>query len=269
MLDTVPAVLPHHRAAARMWGSGGEAYDAVSFRISDALAHAAQRLNPKGGERILDIATGTGWSARNIARMGADVTAVDIAEELLSAAKALSVNDAPIDYRLADAEQLPFADGAFDGVISTFGVIFAASQRQAAAEIARVCKPCGRIALTAWTPGTAVADFFGLIAEHSDAPPPADSPIAWGDPDTVRALLGADFELAFEPGISHAYHEDPDDIWDWYVRGFGPLKQVVADLDEDKRRALKADVDAYHRHYATGCGLRIPRDYVLILGRRR
>ncbi|WP_421724549.1 class I SAM-dependent methyltransferase [Bauldia sp.] len=263
------AILDHHKPAARMWGIGGAAYDNVSFRISDALAHAAQRLAPRPGDRVLDVATGTGWTARNLARVGAEVTAIDIAPELLAAAEALSKDlDRPIDYRLADAERLPFADGAFDGVISTFGVMFAVNHERAATEIARVCRPGGRLSLACWAPAGAVAEFFGVIGKHSGAPPPEPSPLAWGDRDIVAGLLGRDFDLTFEMGISNAYHADPDEIWDWYVEGFGPLKQLAASLDEPARTALKADVDAYHRHYATDLGLHIKREYLVIVGKR-
>src|SRR5262247_2017216 len=122
-------IVPHHEAAARMWGQGGRHYDDVSFAISDALAHAAQRLNAGEGQRILDVATGTGWSARNVARMGAAVTGVDISEELLAAACLLSGHIRPaIAFREGDAERLPFEERAFDGIISTFGVMFARDQ---------------------------------------------------------------------------------------------------------------------------------------------
>src|SRR5215813_2683610 len=124
-----------HGPAAAMWGRGGKDYDEVSFAISDALAHAAQRLNACAGERILDVATGTGWSARNVARRGARVTGVDISPELLAAAADLSGHiRPPIEFRVADAERLPFDVGAFDGVVSTFGVMFAIDQAAAAAE---------------------------------------------------------------------------------------------------------------------------------------
>ena len=84
------AVRPYHQAVATMWGRGGRHYDDVSFAISDALAHAAQRLNASAGELILDVATGSGCSARNVARTGAAVTGVDISEELLAKARELS-----------------------------------------------------------------------------------------------------------------------------------------------------------------------------------
>ena len=136
-----------------MWGRGGRAYDEVSFAISDVLAHAAQRLNARAGERILDVATGTGWSARNAARGGAKVTGVDISPELIAAAADLSAHvRPPIEFRLADAEQLPFNDGVFDGVISTFGVMFAVNQAAAAAQLGRVCRSGGRLTLATWAP---------------------------------------------------------------------------------------------------------------------
>src|SRR5262249_12815141 len=114
----------HHRSAAQMWSAGGKDYDNVSFAVSDALKHAAQRLNPQPAEAILEVATGTGWSARNVARRGARVTAIDIAPGLLAAAEELTA-PRPIEFRLADAERLPFPDAHFDGIISTFGVMFA------------------------------------------------------------------------------------------------------------------------------------------------
>jgi SAM-dependent methyltransferase len=253
-----------------MWGCGGKSYDEVSFAISVALAHAAQRLNARAGERILDVATGTGWSARNAARGGASVTGVDISDELLAAARELASHvRPPIEFRLGDAERLPFENGAFDGVISTFGVMFAVDQAQAAAELARVCRSGGRLVLATWPPDSAVAEFFGVIGRHSGAPPPAASPLAWGDPAHVEKLLGKSFDLKFEKGTNNAYHANPDAIWDWYTRGFGPLRQLGQTLPADRVEALKRDVDAYHQHYAVPAGLHVRRDYLIVLGQRR
>jgi len=253
-----------------MWGRGGRDYDAVSFAISDALAHAAQRLNARQGERMLDIGTGTGWSARNVARMGAAVTGVDISEELLTAARELSSHiRPPIEYRQADAERLPFEDGAFDGVISTFGVMFAVNQAQAADELARVCRSGGRLALTTWAPVGAVASFFGIIARYGDAPPSPSSPLDWGDPAQVENLLGKAFDLKFEHGVSNAYHGSVEDIWNWYTRGFGPLRQLAEKLPPNRTERLKRDVDDYHSHYAVPAGLHLKREYLLTIARRR
>jgi SAM-dependent methyltransferase len=268
--ETADQVLPHNEAAAAMWNRGGRSYNEISFAISDALAHAAQRLNARAGQDILDVATGTGWTARNAAARGARVIAVDIAADLLSAAEELSAHvRPPISFRLADAENLPFADGSFDGVISTFGVMFAGNQEKAASELGRVCRPGGRLVLATWAPGGAVQEFFAVIGRHSRMPPPPASPLLWGDPDHVRRLLGGDFDLRFENGVSHAYHDDVEDIWECYARGFGPVRQVLQELDPDGMRAFKADVDAFHAHYVEEAGLHVRREYLLVTGRRR
>jgi SAM-dependent methyltransferase len=264
------AVLAHHRAAALMWGQGGSGYDDISYGLSDALAHTAQRLSAGPDEQILDVATGTGWTARNVARAGAHVTGVDISSELLSAAQRLSDHVRPrIEFQLADAECLPFPDGRFDGVISTFGVVFAQNQKQAAAELGRVCRRGGRLALSTWAPHGSVERFLAIIAEHSNAPAPPASPLLWGDPTHVEKLLGRDFELKLEHGINNAYHPDVDHIWEWYARGFGPLRQLIDGLDPERRSALRKDLDAYHGHYDTAAGLHVRREYAVILGRRR
>ena len=123
--------------------------------------------------------------------------------------------------------------------------------------------------LATWAPVGSVAEFFGVIGQHSGAPPPPASPLAWGDPANVENLLGGAFELIFEHGASHAYQASPDDIWDWYVRGFGPLRQLPTSLTADRAAALKRDVDAYHRHYAVPAGLHVKRDYLLTIAQRR
>jgi SAM-dependent methyltransferase len=263
-------IQPHHEAQARMWGLGGRHYDDVSFAISDALAHAAKRLAPKSGERVLDVATGTGWSARNAARTGANVTGVDIATELLTAAKALTPPALALHFQRADAERLPFAEATFDRVISTFGVMFAANHSQAADELARVCKPGGRLVLTTWTPDGSVAEFFGIIANHAGGPPPKASPLLWGDPGHVRKLLGDAFDLSFEHGTSNDYYDGLNEIWDWYVRSFGPVRALAETLDKDALEAFRRDIDDYHSHYMADDGLlHMERGYLVTIGTKR
>lgn len=257
--------------AAEMWGLGGAAYDDVSFGIADALAHGAQRLAPRPGDAALDVATGTGWTARNLARFGSRVTACDFSPRMIEAARALSAHcDPEIAFDVADAEELPYAGASFDRVISTFGVMFAAAPERAAAELARVTRSGGRLVLVTWVPDGSVAEFFGLLAGCDPAPSPAASPLDWGDPDRLRELLGDAFALDFERGTNHAYHEDEQAIWDWYARGFGPLQGVARVLDEAGRARLRRDVDAYHARYLTEAGrLHVTRDYLVTTGIRR
>lgn len=153
--------------------------------------------------------------------------------------------------------------------VSTFGGMFAANQPQAAAELGRVCRPGGPLSLAAWAPGGAVAEFFSVVGRHRDEPAPLASPLAWGDEAHVAGLLGSDFELQFEAGLSHAYHPSTEQIWECYSTGFGPVKQLAESLVGDRLRAFREDFDAYHRHYQTRLGLHVQREYLLILGTRR
>src|SRR5262249_12631447 len=145
-----------------------------------------------------------------------------------------------IRFELGDAERLPFADGRFDGAISTFGIIFAQDQERAASELGRVVRKGGRLVLAAWAASGSVANFVALIARHSNTPPPKVSPLAWGEPRHVQSLLGRDFELTFEPGVNHAYHPDPTHIWEKYAHGFGPLRQLIGSLGEKQLALLRA-----------------------------
>ncbi len=267
---TAGAISEHNQTAADVWSLGGAEYDMVSFKISDALAHAAQRLAAKPGERVLDVATGTGWTARNVARFGASVVGVDIAEGLLEGARRLSAHtQPPISFERADAEHLPFADQAFDHVISTFGVMFAGDHNAAARELARVCKPGGRLVLATWEPAGAVGDFFRLLSGYQDVPASAGpTPLHWGDPDHVRSLLSEAFDLRFEREVSRNYFDDVDAVWTSYMKSFGPMRALAQSLPDAKLAELKRDLDAYHAKFDTPNGLKIEREYLITIGTR-
>lgn len=126
------------------------------------------RLDPQPGERILDLATGTGWTSRLIARRGATVVGVDIASDLLAGARLRATAEGlRIDYQLGDAEKLTFADGEFDAVVSTCGVMFASRPEAAAAEVARVTRKGGRVALTTWLPDSNLFNMFMVMKPYS------------------------------------------------------------------------------------------------------
>jgi ubiquinone/menaquinone biosynthesis C-methylase UbiE len=159
-------VQTHNHKAQSVWNSPGGRYDEISRSIADAIEHAVERLAPRAGERILDLATGTGWASRVVAQRfpGVRISGADIAEHMLAHARAVaSTQRLDIDYHHADAEKLPFDDGAFDGVVSTFGVMFVGNPEAAAAELARVVRKGGRVALATWKDDSNVFNMFGVM----------------------------------------------------------------------------------------------------------
>lgn len=262
----------HNRKPAAVWSAGGAAYEEVSRSILDCIEHCAVRLAPRPGERILDIATGTGWAARRVARRGARVVGIDIAEDVVAAAREYArAESLDIDFRVADAEALPFRDGEFDGVLSTFGVMFATDPQAAARELARVCRPGGRIALSTWTTDGTVAGMFGVMKRYMPRPPspPKTTPFSWGEQAFVESLLGEWFDLEWEEGESRYWVESGEDAWRTFVEGYGPLRTLVGNLDETQREALRADFAGFHDQYATGLGVTVPRTYRILRGIRK
>jgi SAM-dependent methyltransferase len=260
----------HNERPAAVWSSGGAAYDKISHQISAALEHCVQRVDPQANERVLDLATGTGWTSRLLAYRGAKVTGADIAADLLASARARAAAELlDIDYRIEDAEKLSFADASFDAVVSTFGVMFASRPEAAAAEIARVCRPGGRLGLATWMPDGNVFEMFKVMRAYM--PPPASpppSPFEWGKPDRIRTLFGSAFDLRFEQGTCVYYDRDGTAAWDVFVNGYGPTKALAGGLDETRRAELRRDFIAFHEQFRTDLGIAVPRTYLVTVGVR-
>ena len=264
-------IQPHNKRPAAVWSAGGKAYDQISRGIADSIEHCVLRLNPQPGERILDLSTGTGWTSRAVARRGATVIGVDIADALLEAARANAAAEGlPIHYQLGDAEHLPFEDGAFDAVVSTCGVMFASRPEAAARELARVCRKGGRIALTTWVSDGNLFKMFGVMKRYM--PPPADpappSPFEWGRTDRIRELLGDAFELRFEKGVSYYREPSGEAAWDTFSTGYGPTRSLANSLEPERREALRTDFIAFHDSFPTELGICVPREYWLTVGVR-
>ena len=272
MNEMLKIIQPHNEWPAKVWSSGGAQYNEVSRGIADSIEHCVLRLNPRKGERILDLATGTGWTSRLVARRGALVTGVDIAPALLEAAEThAAAEQLPVRYLQGDAEELPFEDAGFDAIVSTFGVMFASRPEAAAKEIARVCRPGGRIAITTWTSDGNVFKMFQVMkaympATQAPAPP---SPFDWGNTDRIRQLLGRDFELKFERAVSYYREPSAEAAWEVFSTGYGPAKMLADTLGTSKGDALRADFVAFHAGFPTALGICVPREYWLTVGVRK
>lgn len=268
------AVLEKNVKAAKMWSSGGRAYDAVSQGIAEGILHGVLRLAPKKDEKILDIATGTGLTARHIGRTGAKVTGVDIAQGLLEAARQLSEEEGlSIEWRVGDAEQLPFADESFDAAASTFGIMFAVNQEAAIGELARVVRPGGRVAIVAWLPDSTAVALRKVVAPFVPAattpasPPP--SPFNWGDPTWLQGALGKHFELSHERGELTHRLASAAEAWSVYEDGFGPIRTTSQALDSEGRSQLKSAFEDWINGFRTDLGIALTYQYLVTIGIKR
>ena len=215
--STVWALGDYHRFAKDMvWSVGPELV-------------AACGIEP--GQRVLDVAAGTGNVALRAAEAGADVVASDLTPESLAAgereARALGLE---LGWVVADAQALPFGDGAFDVVTSSFGAMFAPDHQAVADELLRVCRPGGTIGLASFTPDGGADEFFGVFAPYLPAPPPdALPPVLWGDEAHVRGLFGSRASLQLERRwLVERSSGGPREYCDFYRETFGPAVAAYA-----------------------------------------
>ncbi len=271
-MENTGTVQPHNAKPAAVWSSGGDEYNQISRGIADSIEHCVLRLDPGPGKRVLDLATGTGWTSRLVARRGATVVGADIATDLVASARERAREEGlSIDYRVGDAEALPFDDGEFDAVISTCGVMFASRPEAAAKELARVTRKGGRIALTTWLPDSNLFKMFMVMKPYMPPPPnPAPpSPFEWGKQERVRELLGDAFDLRFERGTSYYREPSGEAAWNTFSNSYGPTKALAASLGDTKRAELRRDFIAFHDGFPTDLGICLPREYLLTVGIKR
>jgi SAM-dependent methyltransferase len=170
-----------------MWGSGN--YAAVAEKIAEVGEACVERAAVEPGMEVLDVACGAGNATIPAARVGARVTGVDFSPELLAIARERAADAlVEVDWVEADVQELPFADHAFERVISTFGHMFAPDHERTAAEMKRVCR--GKIGICCWSPHGAIGRMFSAVAELVPPPPGSSSPLLWGTKEHVRELIG-------------------------------------------------------------------------------
>jgi SAM-dependent methyltransferase len=258
-----------HRA---MWASGDypKMVETFLLPLGPRLVAAA---GIGSGDRVLDVASGTGNAAIPAAHRGARVVASDLTPELLDAGRR-HADGLDIDWVTADAERLPFEDAAFDVVLSSIGVMFAPHHQDAADELVRVCRPGGTIALLSWTPDGMLGALFQTMKPFAAAPPPGvQSPPLWGSEEHLAELFGDGvmFGTLRRDVLEITAFERARDYGEHFKAYYGPTRAARTNAEREGREAeFDAALDAFCDEWdrGTGAGARFEKEYLLAVGTR-
>ncbi|MFF5448633.1 class I SAM-dependent methyltransferase [Streptomyces sp. NPDC012888] len=266
--DADRALKTKHR---KMWALGD--YPSVAAQIIPELGAVLTRAcGVTQGDRVLDVAAGTGNAAIPAAKAGGDVVASDLTPELLDAGRQLAHEQGvEIEWREADAEALPFGDAEFDTVMSCVGVMFAPHHGAAAGELVRVCRPGGTIGLINWTPQGFIGQMFATMKPYAPPPPPgAQPPPLWGDEAHVRELFGD--RVTGVEARTRTVRVDrfarPEEFREYFKACYGPTIAVYASIADDPAKVSSLDqelADLAARHTRDGA---MEWEYLLLTARR-
>ena len=254
-----------------VWSAGD--FGQIARLTENNAEEFVKRCAIKPGMTVLDIACGTGNTALPAARAGAEVTGIDLAPNLVEQARARAAReDLAVRFDEGDMEELPYADGAFDFVMSTFGIMFALRPNRAASELIRVCRPGGRIALANWTPLGFIGQLQQIVGKHAPTPPGGASPLLWGDETTVRERLNwgltslqarramAPLHYPFSIAETICFHRT-------YL---GPARLTYETMAAAQREAMEKELTAlYRRHNLARDGtVLVESEYLEITAKR-
>ena len=253
------------------WSAGDYAVIGTTLQIvGETLCEA---LDLRAGERVLDVAAGNGNATLAAARRWCDVVSTDYVPALLERGRTrASAEGLVVQFEQADAENLPYPDASFDVVLSTFGVMFTPDQEKAAAELARVCKPGGRIGLANWTPASFIGELFKLMGKYLPPAAGMKSPALWGTEERLRELFGSRLGSIEISRKNFVFRYRSAAHWLETFRTFyGPMHKAFGALDDAKQDALAADLLALAgRFNRAGEGaLLVPSEYLEVVITRR
>ena len=247
-----------------MWAAGDFAVIGATLQIvGELLAEAA---DVRAVDRVLDVAAGSGNASLAAARRFARVTSTDYVPALLERGRrrADAEGFANIAFEVADAEALPYPDASFDVVLSTFGAMFAPDHRRAAAELMRVCRPGGRIALASWTPAGFIGQLLRVVAGYVPPAPGLPSPLMWGTAAHVGELFGGAAAIEHTPRMFAFRYRSPEHWVEVFRNFYGPTYTAFLALDAAAQAGLEAALLALLRAHdqAAGRGLVVPGEYL-------
>ena len=240
------------KSAMKALWTAGDFSQIASFTATEA-ENFVERIGIPAGSKVLDVACGSGNTSIPAAKAGAEVIGVDIAPNSLEKARARAAReDVTVDFREGDAEQLQFPDASFDVVLTMFGAMFAPRPEIVAAELLRVCKPGGIVAMANWTPQGFVGKSFQLTAKHVP-PPPIPPPVLWGEEAVARQRLNSGTKQVdcVRQQVHFLYPFTPRETVNFFRLYFGPTQMAFARLDEAGQEALASDMEALWAEHNT------------------
>ena len=253
------------------WASGDYAVIGTTLQlVGEQLAEACDL---RWDERVLDVAAGNGNATLAAARRGCKVTSTDYVESLLDrGAERADAERLQVAFKVADVEALPFKDGSFDAVLSTFGVMFAPDHARSAAEMARVCRPGGRIGLANWTPESLVGQLFKTLGRHLPPPAGVQSPALWGTAEHLRTIFGdRAAKIVVAPRMFNFRYRSAAHFIEVFRTWYGPVHKAFAALPPDKAQMLERDLtELLNVMNVAGPGaLVVPGEYLEVVVTRR
>jgi ubiquinone/menaquinone biosynthesis C-methylase UbiE len=252
------------------WGSGDYAVIGTTLQIVGEML--CEALDLRSTQRVLDVAAGNGNATLAAARRFADVVSTDYVGALLERGRERAKADRlTVTFREADAEALPFEDASFDVVLSTFGVMFTPDQTQAAHELARVCRPGGKIGLANWTPDGFIGQLFKTIGKYVPPAPGVKSPALWGSKAHLDTLFGSQMSIATQ-SRNFVFRYKSQAHWVEIFRTYyGPVVKAFAAIDPEAREALEAELYGLLDKFnvATDGTLVVPSEYLEVVITKR
>jgi ubiquinone/menaquinone biosynthesis C-methylase UbiE len=267
----VPSLSAIKDRQQKTWTSGDYARIGNTLVIMGELL--CEAVDVHAGDKVLDVATGSGNTAISAARRFCDVTGIDYVPELIEQArKRAEVEGMSITFDVGDAEDLPYPDASFDVVLSTLGVMFAPNQEKVAEELLRICRSGGKIGLANWTPDGFIGNMFRTLGKHVPPPPGIKPPPLWGTEERLRELLGEDIASPEVTRRSYMFRYPSAGHFVEYFRSYyGPTLKAFESLEPEGQRYLAEDLEELLIQWNTSgdATVVVPSDYLEVVAVRR
>ena len=267
----VPSLSAIKDRQQKTWTSGDYARIGNTLVIMGELL--CEAVDVHAGDKVLDVATGSGNTAISAARRFCDVTGIDYVPELIEQArKRAEVEGMSITFDVGDAEDLPYPDASFDVVLSTLGVMFAPNQEKVAEELLRICRSGGKIGLANWTPDGFIGNMFRTLGKHVPPPPGIKPPPLWGTEERLRELLGEDIASLEVTQRSYMFRYPSAGHFVEYFRSYyGPTLKAFESLEPEGQRSLAEDLEELLTQWNSSgdATVVVPSDYLEVVAVRR